>query len=227
CAARAGAGGAGSGLGPEYERGGAIATRAAGFEGEGTWVMIPVMARAGLPSEGVTGQAVGWIDTTVDTVTVQEAEGTSVHIDTTALTVEVRDADGEVLLRDEGVGVGREGYSTSPGRTAIVTSWIDKRLGYTRDHGGDHHPVVAFARFVDEQDRLQVEATGEGGGPPLIAAHFYRGTDSGRVSMGCVRVTPDLTYVLAELPTGTPVYISCRAPLPRRGCPDTWEVARS
>lgn len=195
-------------LTPDYASEEWIETRAPVFEREGTWVMIPVMARAGLPSEGVTGQAVGWVDTAADTVTVQEAEGTSVHIDTTSLTVEVRDADGTVIHREEGVGVGREGYSTSPGRTAITTSWIDERLSYTRDHAGEYHPVVAFARFVDEQDRLQAEATGEGGGPPLIAAHFYRGTDSGRVSMGCVRVSPELARVLTELPIGTTVYIS-------------------
>lgn len=195
-------------LTPDYESGEWIETRAPVFERDGAWVMIPVMARAGLPSEGVTGQAVGWIDTAIDTVTVQEAEGTTVHIDTSDFTVEVRDARGEVLHRDEDAGVGREGYSTSPGRTAITTSWIDERLDYTRDPTGEYHPVIALARFVDERDRLQVEATGEGGGPPLIAAHFYRGTDSGRVSMGCVRVSPEHAQVLAELPIGTPVYIS-------------------
>lgn len=185
-------------------------TRLPIFEREGErWAMVPLFARAGTPGEGVTGQAVGWLDTSADGVEVED-NGYAIRVDTAEYTVEVVGLaeDGErVLHREEMVGVGGIGHETSTGRTATAAVWVDDRLRYTLADG-EYMPVVALTRFSDTQPRLWVEETGADGGPPMLAFHHYRNTPPGPVSQGCIRVSPELTQVLTELPVGTPVYIS-------------------
>lgn len=162
------------------------------------WGLVPLMARAGLPADGVTGQAVGWIRLTDPAVRVS-TDDRRVEVDTATGTLTVH-AGGDVVHRAD-VGVGLPGNATSPGRTGIVTAFTDPDAPYANGE------LIAVARYSDDITTfIPMAATREVA--PLLGFHTWHGTEpTGQVSNGCVRVDPDTRAVLTGLPIGTPVVI--------------------
>lgn len=168
---------------------------------DGDMVLVPVMARAGLVSEGVTGQAVGWVDTRSDGVEVYEDDQVVV-LDVDAQTVTI--LDGADTVTSGPMAVGAPTTPTPVGRTAIVNTWLNARSTYT-----EGTPLIALARYSDTTDTLDNPIGGEAGQqvPSLIGLHNYWGQTTGQVSNGCPRVRPEMVGHLDALPAGTPVVI--------------------
>lgn len=173
------------------------------FDRDGGWALVPVFARSGLPSEGVAGQAVGWIwvgeGSTVDTY----RDDRVIRVDLSAGTLTVVDGGEELLAVT--VGVGKPATPTPVGRTAIAAIYQDPDVAYL---GG--RPVLALTRFSDEVDAFRPSGTPSGTqAPPLVAIHAYvTGSTAGRVSNGCLRLTGTDLDRLAELvDPGVPVII--------------------
>ena len=176
-------------------------TTAPVFERRGEWVMVPVMARAGLPSGGVTGQAVVWLHTGDPGIaTYTDDRQVVVDLDAGTLTVEV----GGGVVASETVGIGASGTPTPTGRTSVASIYTDPEAAYTRGH-----EILAWTRFSDVQDRFRPLGTARGTrAAPLIAFHVYEDSTSGAVSNGCVRVSPGLIDALVmHAPAGTPVIV--------------------
>lgn len=172
------------------------------FEVDGDYGMVPVFARAGLPSDGVTGQAVAWVR--LDDPAVQvTTDDTSVVVDLSDLTVSIY--DGDTLVESlEGIGIGTFTWETPTGRTAIAARWTDPNATYTQ-HGDEWTIISSLARFSDVRDSF-VASGDDSASSPLIALH-YHSTLGGAVSSGCIRLDYDINAAIAELPIGTPVYV--------------------
>ncbi|TRW46391.1 L,D-transpeptidase [Georgenia yuyongxinii] len=168
--------------------------------GEG-WAMVPVLARAGLPRGGVTGQAVGWVPLDAHGIRALE-DDRFVVVDTTAGTLTIH--DGDRVIHEATVGIGAPDTPTPLGRTALVASYADAAAPYT-----EGHPVIALARYSDTLDAFQPMGTDTGTrAAPLIAAHTWWGEKpSGAVSNGCLRASLDTLAGLLTLPAGTPVVV--------------------
>lgn len=165
------------------------------------WVMVPVLARSGLPSEGVTGQSVAWIHLDSPGITASESRAV-IQISLTNRSVEVIDSAGEHRYIDTEAGIGTAETPTPIGRSMIAASYPDARAAYASGL-----PIFATAIYGD---RDAFEPSGGGGiaAPPLIALHFHDVRD-GAVSNGCVRVNLELIKSLERFaPPGTPVVIT-------------------
>lgn len=174
------------------------------FDRDGRWVMVPVLARTGLPSDGVVGQAVGWVWAGVGAGVEVHEDTTVIRVDRRAETLTVVDGDEELLTVT--VGVGKPATPTPVGRTAIAAVYDDPDVAYL---GG--RPVHALTRFSDEVDSFRPSGTAAGTqAPPLVAIHAYTtGPTVGAVSNGCLRLTGDDLAAVAELvEVGTPVIVT-------------------
>lgn len=174
------------------------------FEQRGGWVMVPVLARTGLPSDGIVGQAVGWVWAGVGAGVEVHENTTVIRIDLPTETLTVVDGDEELLTVT--VGVGKPATPTPVGRTAIAAVYDDPDVAYL---GG--RPVHALTRFSDAVDAFRPSGTPAGTtAPPLVAIHAYvTGSTVGQVSNGCIRLDADDLDRLAELVgPGVPVIIT-------------------
>lgn len=162
------------------------------------WGLVPLMARAGLPSDGVTGQAVGWIRLTDPTVRVT-TDDRRVEVDTTTGTLTVH--AGDDVVHQAQVATGLPGNETAAGRTGIVAAFTDPAAPYADGE------LIALARYSDDITNF-TPIGADSPVAPLLGFHtWYDGEPTGQVSNGCVRVDPDTHSVLTDLPIGTPVVI--------------------
>lgn len=174
------------------------------FDRDGGWVMVPLLARSGLPSDGVTGQAVGWVWAGPGVGVEVHEDTTAILVDLSAETLTVTDGDEELLTVS--IGVGKPATPTPVGRTAIAAVYTDPDVAYL---GG--RPVHALTRFSDAVDAFRPSGTPSGTqAPPLVAMHAYvTGSTTGQVSNGCLRLTGTDLDRLAELVApGVPVIIT-------------------
>lgn len=176
-------------------------TRTPVLNREGDWVLVLVpWARAGLPSEGVTGAAVGWVwtgDGGVEVVPEARLITVSLTEGTMAL------SDGGVVEWTAPVAVGKAATPTPTGRSSVASVYTDPIASYT-----DGEPILALATFSGVLDTF-TPLYSDASAPPLLAIHYYDGVSSGAVSNGCLRATREAVRALAGLPdaTGIPVAI--------------------
>ena len=172
------------------------------LEGDPDWLLVPVaLTRAGLPSDGVTGQVVGWIwdDKVSDEVTIALSPW-QIEVDLSDRAMRVRDlSTGQTALEVDDVGVGTESTPTPVGRTFIAATYFDDRKAYLAGE-----PVIMLGRFSDAVDAFTPIGGGGVSAAPVIALHHHA-TRGAEVSNGCLRLPPDVaTWRAASVPGGTP-----------------------
>lgn len=161
------------------------------IEKQDNWVRVMVSGRAGLPSEGVTGQLTSWMraaDVSVvdNTISVRVSLGTP--------NISILDGD-EVVYESAGFAIGAPATPTPTGRSFIMTTQTDPNAGYTRGHSLVYLGVQSLT------------LDGFAGQNNAITAFHYHDDRSGDISNGCLRVDVDTIDRLAALPLGTPVVV--------------------
>ena len=161
------------------------------IERQEDWVRVMISGRAGLPSEGITGQLTAWMraaDVSVVDNTV------SVRVSLATPSISILDGD-EVVYESAAFAIGAPATPTPTGRSFIMTTQTDPAAGYTRGH-----PLVYLGVQSPSLD-------GFAGQNNAITAFHYHDDRSGDISNGCLRVDADTIDRLAALPLGTPVVI--------------------
>lgn len=156
------------------------------------WVRVLLAGRAGLPSQGVTGQLTGWVRVSDVNLTQND---TRVELSISARTVTIVSPGGsEVIATD--FGWGKEATPTPMGRTFIMLTEVVPQFTYTQGH-----PIVYLGIQSSTMDTFS-------GTPAAITAFHYHGIRSGAISNGCLRVDAEAITKLSALPAGTPVLLA-------------------
>lgn len=160
-------------------------------EQEANWVRVLLVGRESLPSQGNPAQVMGWLR-------MQDVEltplDTVVEVSVSARTVDIVQAGVSERIATD-FAWGTEQTPTPLGRSFIMTIRTEPSLTYTRGN-----PIVYLSVQSPTLD-------GFGGAKAAITAFHYHDVRSGAVSNGCLRVAPEVTARLAQLPLGTPVII--------------------
>lgn len=156
------------------------------------WVRVLLAGRAGLPSQGISGQLTGWVRVSDINFTQND---TRVELSISARTITVVSPNGsEVIATD--FGWGKEATPTPMGRTFIMLTEVVPQFTYTQGH-----PIV----YLGIQSTTLDEFSGT---PAAITAFHYYGIRSGAISNGCVRVDAQGITKLSALPAGTAVILA-------------------
>lgn len=160
------------------------------------WARVLLVGRQAVAGEGDPSQLTGWMRVADLDLTPTDR---SVRVDLEARTIEISTADGdditnEIIATD--FAFGTEATPTPTGRTFIMFEDIVDSLAYTRGH-----PIV----YLGVQSPT---LAGFDGQSVAVTAFHYHDARSGAISNGCIRVAAEAIDALAELPEGTPVYIS-------------------
>lgn len=159
------------------------------------WVKVLLVGRQAVPGQGDASQLSGWLR--VADVDIAE-NNMSVEVNLSESTIDIvegtgSDASRETIATD--FAWGTAATPTPTGRAFVMlTETTD--LAYTRGH-----PIV----YLSQQSPT---LAGFDGQDVAVTAFHYHDARSGAISNGCLRVDAETIERLAELPAGTPVYIS-------------------
>lgn len=159
------------------------------------WVKVLLVGRQALPGQGNASQLSGWLRV----ADVDIAENTmSVEVNLSERTIDIvegtgSDASSETVATD--FAWGTAATPTPTGRAFVMLSEVTS-LEYARGH-----PIV----YLSQQSPT---LAGFDGQDVAVTAFHYHDVRSGAISNGCLRVDAETIERLAELPAGTPVYIS-------------------
>lgn len=159
------------------------------------WVRVLLVGRQALPGQGDASQLTGWLRTA--DVEIDENE-MSVEVDLSAQTIEVVDGTGSDAERETIATEFAWGAAATPtptGRSFVMLTEVTS-LDYARGH-----PIV----YLSEQSQT---LAGFDGQDVAVTAFHYHDVRAGSISNGCLRVDEAAITRLAELPAGTPIYIS-------------------
>lgn len=165
------------------------------IEQHDAWIRVLLVGRQALPGQGDASQLTGWLRTA--DVEIDENE-MSVEVDLSAQTIEVVDGTGSDAERETIATEFAWGAAATPtptGRSFVMLTEVTS-LDYAR-----RHPIV----YLSEQSQT---LAGFDGQDVAVTAFHYHDVRSGSISNGCLRVDEAAITRLAELPAGTPIYIS-------------------
>lgn len=155
------------------------------------WVKVLLAGRQGLPPEGSSAQAVGWLR--IADVDLSPVESyIEVHLQ--ARTIDIVSAAGLERVASD-FAWGKPSTPTPAGRTFVMLTTVVPEYAYTQGH-----PLV----YLGVQSPTLPGF--DGGEVAVTAFHFYR-ERSGPNSFGCIYLDGPATDRLAQLPAGTPVII--------------------
>ncbi|GAA3645255.1 L,D-transpeptidase [Microbacterium marinilacus] len=157
------------------------------------WVRVLLAGRQGLPGDGDPSQLSGWIR--VSDVTLSAATQ-RVEVDISDRTVRIVTEGGDEELIADDLAWGTAETPTPLGRSFLMFTDVVEEFAYTRGN-----PLV----YLSVQSPT---LAGFGGQSVAVTAFHYHDQRSGPISNGCLRVPAEATARLADLPPGTPVYIS-------------------
>ena len=165
------------------------------IEQHDAWVRVMLVGRQSLPGSGDASQLTGWLR--VDDVTLEE-NNKSVEVNLSERTIEIVTGTGDDATREtiaSDFAWGQAATPTPTGRSFIMLTEVTD-LAYTYGN-----PIVYLSVQSPTLD-------GFDGQDVAVTAFHYHDVRSGAISNGCLRVGVDANSALAELPAGTPVYIS-------------------